>query len=261
MPLITKATEYILSILTEDETVKHFPKEFVAESAKWVRSRFLKDDPRTEPKLQDPDRSPESKKAVIEIKLEDMLENPQFKAALEQQLAAFEQQKTRLKNVVDKSDIDVKGNVHIGDKGSASGDNYDEKNIIKGSTIKAGGDFRLGDDIVQASGNVHFGDIHYHGGTAAAGRNTAAPEPSAIVKALRSLIAAGRTGEVFPKLLDHAETHAPRLLDEVSQLSARWETLKRKERNGILSNSEANVERNQVINALLELIGAFDHNS
>jgi len=147
MPLITKATEYILSILTEDETVKHFPKEFVAESAKWVRSWFLKDDPKTEPKLQDPNRNPENKKGVIEAKLEDMLENPQFKAALEQQLAAFEQQKTRLKNVVDKSDIDVKGNVHIGDKGSSSGDNYDEKNVIKGGTVKADGDFRLGDDV------------------------------------------------------------------------------------------------------------------
>ncbi len=147
MPLLTKATEYILSILTEDETVKHFPKEFVAESAKWIRSWFLKDDPKTEPKLQDPDRSPENKKGVIEAKLEDMLKNSQFKTALEQQLAAFEQQKTRLKNVVDKSDIDVKGNVHIGDKGSSSGDNYDEKNVVKGSTIKAEGDFRLGDDM------------------------------------------------------------------------------------------------------------------
>jgi len=147
MPLLTKATEYILSILTEDETVKNFPKEFVAESAKWVRSWFLKDDPKTEPKLQDPNRSPENKKGVIEAKLEDMLKNSQFKAALEQQLAIFEQQKTRLKNVVDKSDIDVKGNVHIGDKGSSSGDNYDEKNVVKGSTIKAEGDFRLGDDV------------------------------------------------------------------------------------------------------------------
>ena len=36
MPLLTKATEYILSILTEDETVKHFPKEFVAASAQWI---------------------------------------------------------------------------------------------------------------------------------------------------------------------------------------------------------------------------------
>ena len=150
MSLITKATEYILSMLTEDETVKHFPKEFVAASAQWIRSWFLKDDPKTEPKLQDPDRSPESKKAVIEIKLEDMLENPQFKAALEQQLAAFEQQRARLKNVVSDADIDVKGHVRIGDKGTSSGDNYDEKNVVKGSTIKAGGNFRLGDDIASS---------------------------------------------------------------------------------------------------------------
>ena len=152
MAFIEKATAYILNILTEDETVKNFPKEFVAESAKWIRSWFLKDDPKTEAKIMDTQRTPENKKGVIEAKLEDALENPAFKTALEQQLADFEKHKNRLKNVVDKADIDVKGNVHIGDKGASSDDNYDEKNVIKGSTIKAGGDFRLGDDIV--SGNI-----------------------------------------------------------------------------------------------------------
>jgi len=148
MALIEKAAEYILNILTEDETVKNFPKEFVAASAKWIRSWFLKDDPKTEAKIIDANRSPENKKGVIEAKLEDALENPAFKAALEQQLAAFEHQKSSLKkNVVDKANIDVKGNVHIGDKGTSSGDNYDEKNVLKGGTIKTGGDFRMGDDV------------------------------------------------------------------------------------------------------------------
>ena len=149
MALIEKAAAYILGIITEDETVKNFPKEFVSESAKWIRSWFLKDDPKLEAKINDADRSVEKKKAAIEDKLEDALENPSFKAALEQQLAAFEQQKAKRKGVVENSQIDVQGNVHIGDKGSFSGDNYDEKNIIKGSTIKAGGDFRLGDDVVS----------------------------------------------------------------------------------------------------------------
>jgi len=148
MALIEKAAEYILNILTEDETVKNFPKEFVAASAKWIRSWFLKDDPKTEAKIIDANRSPENKKGVIEAKLEDALENPAFKAALEQQLAAFEHQKSSLKkNVVDKANIDVKGNVHIGDKGTSSGDNYDEKNVLKGGTITIGGDFRMGDDV------------------------------------------------------------------------------------------------------------------
>ena len=36
MALIETATAYILALLTEDETIKAFPKEFIAESAKWV---------------------------------------------------------------------------------------------------------------------------------------------------------------------------------------------------------------------------------
>lgn len=43
--------------------------------------------------------------------------------------------------------IHANGNVHIGDTGSSSGDNYEEKNAVKGSNIKAGGDFHLGDVI------------------------------------------------------------------------------------------------------------------
>jgi hypothetical protein len=49
--------------------------------------------------------------------------------------------------VVTNAEIDIKGNVHIGDKSNASGDNYIEKNILKGGTLKAGGDFHLGDDL------------------------------------------------------------------------------------------------------------------
>jgi hypothetical protein len=46
MSLIQKATDFIFGIVLEDETVKSFPKEFVSESAKWIRSWFLKDDPK-----------------------------------------------------------------------------------------------------------------------------------------------------------------------------------------------------------------------
>ena len=45
---------------------------------------------------------------------------------------------------------------HILGRDAVSGDNYDEKNIIKGSTIKAGGDFRLGDDVVSGNQNVQI---------------------------------------------------------------------------------------------------------
>lgn len=146
------ATKYVLDLLTENEELKKFPKEFVDESVKWVKSWFLRpEDPKATAKLEDPNKSIEVKKDIIQDKLDDLKDNVQFQKELTERIAALEQQRARLKNVVTDADIDVKGSVHIGDKGSSSGDNYDEKNIIKGGTIKAGGDFRLGDDVI--SGN------------------------------------------------------------------------------------------------------------
>ncbi len=146
--LATAATKYVLDLLTENEELKKFPKEFVNEAAIWVKSWFLiPEDPKTNAKLEDPDKSIEVKKDIIQDKLDDLKNNAQFQKELSERIAALEQQRTRLKNVVADSDIDVQGNIHIGDKGGASGDDYDEKNVVKGSTIKAGGDFRLGDDI------------------------------------------------------------------------------------------------------------------
>jgi hypothetical protein len=146
--MLATATKYILDLLTDNEELKKFPKEFTDEAVKWVKSWFLiPDDPKTNAKLEDPNKPMEVKKDIIQDKLEDLKDNAQFIKELTERLAAFEQQRTRLKNVVTDADIDVQGSVHIGDKGGASGDHYDEKNIVKGGTIKAGGDFRLGDDV------------------------------------------------------------------------------------------------------------------
>jgi ferritin-like metal-binding protein YciE len=250
MSLIQKATDFIFGIVLEDETVKNFPKEFVAESAKWIRSWFLKDDPKTEAKLTDSARNAENKKAVIETKLEDMLENATFKAALEQQLAQFEQQKARLKNVVTDADIDVKGNVHIGDNGSSSGDNYNEKNVIKGSTIKAGGDFRLGDDVVSGNQNVHI--VHnYFGGK---GNEKTPPQYSTIKSELKTLLAKEKTDEVIERLLDLTEAHDKDLNNIVLLLSARLNRINSQEHKGVISNGEAGIERNKINAALTSVI-------
>ncbi len=146
MAILEKALDYIVGIVTQNEEVQKFPKDFVTASMQWIRSWFLIDDPKMEAKLAEPDRSLESKKTLLETKLEGLNENPQFVQELAEKLQVLEQQRARLKNVVKDSNIDVAGSIHVGDKGSASDNNYDEKNVIKGSTIKAGGDFRLGDD-------------------------------------------------------------------------------------------------------------------
>ncbi len=145
--MLATATQYILNLLTDNEELKKFPKEFTDAAVIWVKSWFLiPDDPKTNAKLEDPNKPMEVKKDIIQDKLEDLKDNAQFQKELTERLAAFEQHRARLKNVVHNADIDAKGSVHIGDKGSASGDHYDEKNVIKGGSINAGGDFRLGDD-------------------------------------------------------------------------------------------------------------------
>ena len=47
MALLETATTYILALLTEHETIKSFPQAFIAESAKWVKSWFLKEGVKT----------------------------------------------------------------------------------------------------------------------------------------------------------------------------------------------------------------------
>ena len=146
--MLETATKYILDLLIENEELKKFPREFTDEAVKWVKSWFLKpEDPKATAKLEDPDKAMEVKKDIIQDRLEDLKDNAQFQKELKERLAAFEQVKSRLKNVVTGVDIDATGSVHIGDKGSPSGDTYDKKNIIEDSSIKAGGDFRLGDDM------------------------------------------------------------------------------------------------------------------
>ena len=142
------ATAYILNIITENEEVKKFPKEFVSASMRWISSWFLEDDPKIVAKLNDATRSEESKKTLIESKLEDLEGNAVFQQELAEKLQAYTQHKARLKNVIENADIEADGSVWIGDKGNVSDGEFDEKNVIKGGKIKAGKDFRLGDDLI-----------------------------------------------------------------------------------------------------------------
>lgn len=145
MALIETATAYILGIITENEEVKKFPKDFVSASMKWIRSWFLEDDPKAAAKLNDVSKSDDYKKAVIEAKLEDLEGNEVFQKELAEKLQAYAQHKITRKNVVEDADIEVEGSVWIGDEKSVSDNIFDEKNIVKGGIVKAGKDFRLGD--------------------------------------------------------------------------------------------------------------------
>ena len=145
MALIETATAYILALLTEDETIKAFPKEFIAESAKWVKSWFLKDDPMTTSLVTNPALPPEAKKAIVDAKLKTLEDTGQLPAELGKRVEAFLQEKARIKNVMDGGSIDVKQDIHIGDTELGDDVGLTEKNVLKNVTVKTDGGFRLGD--------------------------------------------------------------------------------------------------------------------
>jgi hypothetical protein len=146
--LIPLAKTYVIDLILENEEVKKFPKDFVTEGMKWVRSWFIRDDdPVTKTIVESAAQPAAVKEAVLEAKLTELLKNPQFVAELQAQLAAYAQHSPTAKNIFEGQSLDVTGSVHIGDVGTSADDAaYARKNIIgPGSTIKSGGDFHLGD--------------------------------------------------------------------------------------------------------------------
>lgn len=251
MATIEKALDYIVAVVTENDEVKKFPKDFVTASMQWVRSWFLIDDPKMEAKLKDPHRSIESKKTIIESKLEDLSENPTFAQELAERLATLEQHRAHQKNRIVDTNIDVKGHAHIGDKGFSPGDSYNEKNIIKSSTIQAGGDFRVGDDVVI--GNQHVQIIHNYSGHQK--QKEAASAAGLSLKAtLKTLLAKGELEKAIEQLLGYSENEDETLNSMALLLSARNTRINKQEHAGTASHQEANLERNRISAALTALI-------
>jgi hypothetical protein len=235
---------FLFDLIVESEDGQKKSPDFLLAATKWMRSWFAPDGDLSAQMIFDLAGNELLKKALIEQKLPGLLQNQQFKTELQNMLAQDSTQKISMKNVIENARVEVQGNAKIGDTGVSSGDAYDQKNILKSSNIQAGG-------------NIHFGDIHYHQTPPDA--KAATPDAAApLAKELRKLIASARTAEAITLLVRHAEQSAPDLQNEVLAISARWENLKRRERMGILSYSEVNVERNQLNSALLGLIGELE---
>ncbi len=124
------------------------PAENAADTAttnaalQWIRTWFAAADPISSAVLDLPG-SAEAKQIILAQKLPNLLENAQFKAELEDKMV--ERRKLSIKNMLEDSQLEVAGNVRIGDQHTRDSDLYEQKNIIKTSTIKVGGDFHLGD--------------------------------------------------------------------------------------------------------------------
>ena len=252
---LATAAEYILGIITENEEVKKFPKEFIRESVKWVKSWFLTpEDPRNTAKLQDPNKSIEVKKDIIDDKLAELQSNAVFMKELETKMQQYAAEKRKLLNVIDDSDIDVKGNFRQGNTGGAVQSDADEKNVIKRSKIKVGGDFRQGDDIQQGHTIVNN---HYHGVSPSSSRATP-PQYSSIKAELKTLLTKGKTDEVIERLLDITEKTDKDAHNTVSLLSGQINRLNNQENNGIIGFSDATTQRNRLSHSLMNVIDGLD---
>ncbi len=140
MPILETATAFILNILSKNKEAQKFETDFVDASVRWVRSWFLKGDASAKYVLDAAEVPPE----FVQTKLEQLVQNPEFKIELEDRLKKSKKHSIKEKNIA--RDTHIKGkNVHIGDIAPDDDDHWERKNIIEGGSVEADGDFHLGD--------------------------------------------------------------------------------------------------------------------
>ena len=129
-----------------EKILQAFSSEATSTFKSWISPHLFKGDATIQGIVTDnSDSDTNFKKKMLGYKLDNLLKDVAFKNVLQQKLG--EPNNTiRQKNVLENTDLDVKGNAHFGDKGSNPSDEfYSQKNIIKGSIIKVRKDFHLGD--------------------------------------------------------------------------------------------------------------------
>ena len=94
-------------------------------------------------RLEAEPESPEVQQEINDTMVE-MVKDDQFKVELEKWVKECQKPFPTMKNVLEDVNIEVQGNINIGDK-SGNEVGYDQKNVVKRGTIVGGGDFNLGD--------------------------------------------------------------------------------------------------------------------
>lgn len=111
------------------------------------------------------------------------------------------------------------------------------KNVIVGGNFTVGGNFHLGDSVINEAKGA-----------------TPSAASSEFIKSIQGLVAKGRANEAIEQLVSYTAASAPGLKQDVVLLSDRWNQLARKTRLGLISNAEANLERNQIVAGVLEVL-------
>ena len=231
MSIIATATAFILDTLIQSEEVKKFPKDFTDASVKWIRSWFLKDDPKTEEKINS-DKSRDYKEAIVEGKVEELMTNPQFEQELKAILQEWQQQVATVQNTINR------------------------QNTLENSSIQSGRDVRIGDENFQAGGSINI--TNNYGGPAASAEPSMAQisrptAPLEVIQKLREHIAYNRVKEAIDQLLLISTGHSD-FQNLVLAQSSSFEQLRYQEMIGSISTSEANVESSKIISRILKLI-------
>lgn len=135
---------FITKAFAENKRVKEFKDDFIKGFIDWIDPIFFKKDEKLSKDLKE---SPEadSTKTRLEIRLEELLKDEDFRTKLETFINDPRAEQLKRKNVFSGEIGDVEGNLKLGDKDNSSDIDFNEKNIFSGKTGNIKGDFQIGD--------------------------------------------------------------------------------------------------------------------
>lgn len=146
MLLEVAAANIIISAFSKNERVKKFKSDMISGFIDWIEPAFLVKDEKLKKGLEEEEISDKTKRR-LEVKLEDALENEEFKKSLEKWIEDLKKHEplVRRKLILDDVDIETDESFHMGDAQYNPDEQWTEKGIITNSKIKTKGDFTLGD--------------------------------------------------------------------------------------------------------------------
>lgn len=144
MELVTVGIGMLVNTLVKNKAVNSAVDDFVTDSVNWMRGWFKKKDKeQLVNKLVEDPKAPAVNQEV-QVVMSEMIKDDTFRRQLQLWIKESKKPNPSMKNVLEDIDIEVEGNIRIGDK-TVSEEKHDMKNVVKKGKIKGGGDFVLGD--------------------------------------------------------------------------------------------------------------------
>lgn len=145
MELITLGVGLVVNTFIKNKEVNAAVDDFVSDSVRWVRGWFKKGGKKDLVKKLENSPDSDEVKSELSKALADLSGDEGFRKQFELWIKESRKPNPTMKNVLEGADINVEGNIRIGDKEAGGDQNFDQKNVVKNSKIVGGGDFTLGD--------------------------------------------------------------------------------------------------------------------